>query len=109
MKAKFCEETLDILLILSEEEASQIKRDDKAGAVPFLTAKNRGYIFSLMNSANMRNDIQVIEPHSSQHSQYYIKISDSMYAELLRHKRIGTRYASASKVSIAIDSEVTSS
>ena len=108
MRAKFCESTLDIALLISREEAEKLKRVE--GCIPVLTAENKGLTFHLTNSDFQGQPkpigrIKVMEPRNPSFPHYYVKLPDDAYTELIRNGECGTRYAGSSKVKVIIEDE----
>lgn len=103
MKALFCEETLDISIILSSDDVKGLKRDETI--TPILDMEYNGRNFLVMNSEKCKHYIDVIEPLNPSYQHYAVKLSDKAYEDLIRHKKCGDRYGGASKISVIIDEE----
>ena len=99
MKEMFCKQTSDITLILSEEEARQLKRSKEA--TPCLTSEGETTIFHIMNTQT-KDYIKVKEPVLPSPG-YWITLGDVAYRDLLTNKRCGTRYGDASKINVLVN------
>lgn len=104
MKTKFCIETFDISLLLSQKEAIKLKRTNEH--IPCLTAECDNLIFHLMNSREISNNdyIKLKEPKDKFNPHYWILMSDRAYEDLMNDKQCGIRYGQSSKLNIIIES-----
>ena len=118
MKAKICEKTWDLYLILSSENAKFIKKTPDGVEYDTLIAHDKGYHFWLAinnpkyNTQTEDITIQVPEFDMLKNQAWHIRITEKAYQKLLKLKRIGIDYLflpQRSKLNIIIDDELASS
>ena len=100
MEVKFDWQTLDIFIELTSEEAQSLKRT--AAGTPVLEFQAKDAYFHIMNSAS-KEIINVIQPRTTSHLHYWIKIGDEAYRQLLVQKEIGDRYHGGHKIGVRIN------
>jgi hypothetical protein len=101
MRAVFCETTLDIILLLSRKEIVDLRRTEEC--TPYLDVETKGVVFHL-SGIQSKEYMKIREPEKNG-NDYWIKINDSAYDELVRNNRCGTRYGNSSKVTVCLDED----
>ena len=103
MKSIFCEDTLDISIILSRKEVLNLKRNKYR--TPVLEVEDKERIFHLMNTES-KEYIGILEPRNLSNPHYWIRINDNAYMDLIRNDICGTRYGNSSKINIFVKDSV---